>query len=160
MSKQNKKLSLEEFTNNLHTFNNDLDTTLKATLYSLMCGEIETAKEDVKRIRRRLAAFLNQSTFILSDIQLKQAALNQKVSSLEAYNLHLHRENNTLREQVNRLKKECEFKDLSTNMFDDDMDGSDAKGNQSQENSSPRDIDETEDRKSIDYTATQIADSN
>jgi hypothetical protein len=109
----------------MSAFQEDLDTKLKAGLYSLMVGDVQNAKEDLNRLRRTSNAYFSQSSFVLKDLQMKAVATQQKLTTTENYNLHLHHENNDLREKVKTMKREIASKDAQAacHMFDDDFDG-------------------------------------
>jgi hypothetical protein len=86
----------------MSTFQEDLDTKLKAVLDSLMVGDVQSAKEDLNKLRRTSNAYFSQSSFVLKDLQMKRVATKQKLTTTEKnYNLYLHRESN---DRKRRLK--------------------------------------------------------
>lgn len=66
--------SLDDFSKNMSTFQEDLDTKLKAVLYSLMVGDVQSAKEELNSLRRTSNAYFSQSSFVLKDLQMKAVA--------------------------------------------------------------------------------------
>lgn len=98
-SKKNK--SIENFMTTLQTHDDDdVDTQLKAALYSLSISDLADIKGQLERIRRCCSAFYGTSKFTLQNLVQARNAMSQKVHSLENHNLILHRENQELRNKV------------------------------------------------------------
>lgn len=118
------RITLDDFSKSMATFQEDFDTKLKATLYSMMMGDVNSAKDDLTRLRRTSHAFFNQSAFVLNELKMKAVATEQKLSTTENYNLHLHRQNNDLRDKIRYMKNDIASKEAqqALHIFDDAFD--------------------------------------
>ena len=81
-------------------FCDDLDTEIKACLYSVSVNDTKDLTKCLERLRGRAKAFHGNISFSLDTCVLKSTAVIQKVSSLEQYANHLQRERDFLQSQV------------------------------------------------------------
>ena len=117
-----------DFTNiqsKIDIFCDDLDTEIKACLYSVSVNDTKDVTKCLERLRRRAKAFNGNISFSLDQCVLKSTAVIQKVSSLEQYVKHLRREKDLLQSQVTDLKAQKELQgieDVLLQSEDDDDD--------------------------------------
>ena len=117
-----------DFTNiqsKIDLFCDDLDTEIKACLYSVSVNDTKDVTKCLERLRRRAKAFRGNISFSLDQCVLKSTAVIQKVSSLEQYANHLRREKDLLQSQVTDLKTQKETQELEDMLLqsedDDDV---------------------------------------
>ena len=117
-----------DFTNiqsKIDIFCDDLDTEIKACLYSVSVNDTKDVTKCLERLRRRAKAFNGNISFSLDQCVLKSTAVIQKVSSLEQYVKHLRKEKDLLQSQVTDLKAQKELQgieDVLLQSEDDDDD--------------------------------------
>ena len=117
-----------DFTNiqsKIDLFCDDLDTEIKACLYSVSVNDTKDVTKCLERLRRRAKAFRGNISFSLDQCVLKSTAVIQKVSSLEQYANHLRREKDLLQSQVTDLKTQKETQELEDMLLQSEDDDDD-----------------------------------
>ena len=117
-----------DFTNiqsKIDLFCDDLDTEIKACVYSVSVNDTKDVMKCLERLRRRAKAFRGNISLSLDQCVLKSTAVIQKVSSLEQYANHLRRENDLLQRQVTDLKTQKETQEIEDMLLQSENDDDD-----------------------------------
>ena len=84
----------------------EMDTEIKACLYSVSVNDTADTKKGLERLRRKGKAFEGQIGFSINQCTQRSTALIQQVKALENSNLHLHREKLDLLGEIKKLKNQ------------------------------------------------------
>lgn len=112
------QIGLAEFGTQLELFHKEVETKFKAVMYDLTAGNTADATCNIQNMMQQSRNFVSSSLPVLEQIKLRSSALEQKISCVESYNLHLHRENNDLRRKLEQYRGLASCFDEE---FDDEM---------------------------------------
>jgi hypothetical protein len=100
---------------NFVCFNEHLQRTCKVTLYDLSVGDQRSVTNTLHSLLRQGKSFMDETLPLLNKEDLKCKAMQQKNSTLSAYNLNLDWENNDLRR---KLQQYTEFESAMSEAVD------------------------------------------
>ncbi|KAH3882806.1 hypothetical protein DPMN_006751 [Dreissena polymorpha] len=124
-----KEPQLDPLQGTITGFCEQIDTQLKAALYSLIVNDVEDAKATMHSMRKATTAFHGQSSLMLRDAQKRSSTHHLAKQALQQYSSKLAKENVELAAKVKALEKELESRDGDVSvLFADDFDTSDDSG--------------------------------
>jgi hypothetical protein len=95
-----RRATYGDIKDNIVRFNEQVQTTCKATLYDLSVGDKQSVTNALHSLLGQSKYFIEKTLPLINKEELNFKAMLQKNSTLSAYNLNLHRENNDLRRKV------------------------------------------------------------
>lgn len=100
-----KASGLECLRLNIDSFTEQMDTQIRASLYSYSVGDTKDIKNTLESMRHALKDFQSQAHSSLKMARLRNASDNQKIASLQQQSSNLSMENKTLQHKVQSLQK-------------------------------------------------------
>ena len=121
-----KTHDLKHLKEKVDQFCEDMDTQVKACLYSVIKKDIEDSTKSLDRLKRKGQAFQRSMSYSFEKCLKDTAALIQSNATLTSYASMLRREKDGLQLEVDNLKKEKlalqELKDVDYSLLDDSED--------------------------------------